>query len=232
MLLAGCDRHPAESGNHAANAGAGNAAAPKHEDAASAEERASEAAFGKSMTFEQDGQAYRYVEHKLVAAPFGPVLLSKAEGVDAPHVSSGLLSATYLKKDGQGFTVVRRFPAAVKSGSFGAFSDWAIRDDLAANPVAQVEGGGTWQGYSCGWTSFTELTPAGPVELVTYQDSYSDGGAVEDDSSDIDSRIVKVDRGRAFTVHFSGTRTFDAVYERHGNKYELLGGDAHMLSGC
>lgn len=240
-VLAGCKQQPVadDGANRAANAvtASDNLAAPANQavvEDGSAPEAAIAAAFGQTRSFKRDDLTYDYVAHKIVQAEFGPVLLSQASAQDGAHVSSGYLTITYLKPKGDGFMVGQRFPEAVTSGSFGAFSDFSVRRDLTRNPIVAVEGGGVWQGHACGWTSLTELTAKGPVERASFEDSYSNGGATPDGekATDVEGAIVSAERDRSFTVRFKGTRNFDGVYERKGETYVLRGGDGNALNGC
>ena len=111
-----------------------------------------QAAFGDNATYDGKNEHYVLDHHRLVQAPFGPVLVSEGTAQDAAHASAGLISAIYLKPEGSSYSVVKRYPEAIETGSFGEVGSWKIRDDLLDLPVIEAIGGGTWQGYSCQYT--------------------------------------------------------------------------------
>ena len=230
LALAACNSQP--EGNFTApepdNAALQNdtAPAPGNVDAAV------QAAFGDKPVYDTENEHYALSDHKLVEAPFGPVLVSEGTAQDAAHASGGLISAIYLKQDGAGYSVAHRYPKAVETGSFGEVGSWKIRDDMLDLPVIEAIGGGTWQGYHCEFTDLVELAPDGPKTLVSFQSAYSNKGAVTDDGTDVAGKIAKVTPGQSFTVHFSGSRSFDATYKLVNGKYELQGGADKQLDGC
>jgi len=116
----------------------------------------------------------------------------------------------------------------VRSGSFGQIAELSVSAKFGALPVIYAQGGGTWQGYTCGWTTLTELRPGGPAELVRVMTLYSDGS--RDDGESTEGKIADIVPGRSFAVNFTGSRNFTARYERRGDRYVLAGGEA--LEGC
>jgi hypothetical protein len=188
---------------------------------------------GRFYTTDDDARI-AYEPGTLVDTPFGPVLVNEGKVVDAAHVDSGHVAIHYLAPAGRGYRIVKAFPDAIQSGSFGQMSEFAVSDTYSALPVIYTQGGGTWQGYSCGWTQLTELKPDGPVELVNFQDSYSNGGAAMDekDAQSIAGKIADVVPDTSFKVNFTGDRSFTARYVRAGDKYQLQGGEQNALSGC
>jgi hypothetical protein len=192
---------------------------------------AERAAFPEGMAAQTDaGSRIEYQQGTLVDAPFGPVLVNEGRVANAAHVDPGYVAVHYLRRAGAGFEVAKAYPQAVKVGSFGQMAEMAVSPKFSDLPVVYAEGGGTWQGYTCGWTTLTELRPEGPVELVTFMDSYSNEGAEGGDATE--GKIADIVPGRSFKVRFTGTRPFVATYVRRGNKYELEGGEANALQGC
>lgn len=192
---------------------------------------AERAAFPSGRSLEtEDGVRVLFAPGTLVDAPFGPVLVSQGHVPDASHADSGYVAVHYLTAADAGFTVARAFPEAVKSGSFGEMSEMAVSSKFGDLPVIYTEGGGTWQGYTCGWTTLTELRPDGPKELVTFMDSYEDGNS--DEGGSTAGKIADIVPGRSFTVTFTGARNFTAIYIRRGDRYVLQGGDDNALEGC
>lgn len=193
------------------------------------------AAFPDGLFYTTDeGSRIEYETGTLVETPFGPVLVNEGKVPDAAHVDSGHVAVHYLAPSGKGYRVTKAFPDAIQSGSFGQMSEFAVSDKFATLPVIYTEGGGTWQGYTCGFTQLTELRPGGPVELVSFQDSYSNGGASADgkDEQSIEGKIGEIVPDKSFMVNFTGDRVFTARYVRAGEKYQLEGGEKNALSGC
>ncbi|RIA37216.1 hypothetical protein DFR49_3093 [Hephaestia caeni] len=179
---------------------------------------------------DEDGSRYTFDTRKLVLAPFGPVLVSEGQAIDAPHVAAGRLDIAYLTPEGEGFAVAKRFPKAIEAGSFGQMSGWSVSDAFADTPVIAAEGGFTGQGYTCGYTILTQLAADKPVDLVRVQTLYDDTGAKGEAGQAISGAITQIDRGRGFTVHYTGAATFDDHYVMKGGTYVLQG--ASRLPQC
>ena len=173
---------------------------------------------GPALT-DKDGARYHFDPGKLVTAPFGPVLVSEGKAADAAHVTAGRLDIFYLTPAGDGFAVAKRFPAAVQAGSFGQMSAWSVSDAYADLPVVTAEGGFTGQGYSCAFTTLTELQANGPAALGSIQTLYDDSGAVEANSRSYEGKIADIVKGQGFTVHYTGSKTFDEHYRLTDGKY-------------
>jgi hypothetical protein len=176
----------------------------------------------------QSPDRLRKVETRLVETPFGPVRVTQLDVRHAAHADSGMLSIAYLKRVQGKLITVRSFPKAVISGSFGHLGTWTIDRRFSRWPVIRTSGGGTWMGQTCMWTTKTEHRPQGPLEMVTFEQSFSSG----DDPIDISGKISSIERGRSFTVRFSGTENFTATYLRKANAYKLQGGNDRELHGC
>ena len=175
-----------------------------------------------------DGVRVVYEPGTLVDAPFGPVLVSEGRVPDASHADSGYVGVHYLRPAEGGFTLARAFPEAVKSGSFGQVAELSVSAKFGDLPVIYARGGGTWQGYTCSWTTLTELRPDGPAELVAVMTLYSDGSS--DDGESTEGKIADIVPRRSFKVDFTGSRNFTASYVRRGDRYVLADGEA--LEGC
>jgi len=167
-------------------------------------------------------------DNKLIDTAFGPVLVSHGHVPDAAHVDGGTIAVTYLDAEGVGFRVRKRFPKAAESGSFGDLAEWSVSDKFLDRPVIYVEGGGTWQGYTCSVTTLVELRPDGPVEIVSFPSLYDDGGAVEDKAQSIQGKIGDIRKGRDFVVKFEGTRSFAERYLWQDGKYRRQGGESQV----
>ncbi|OSZ69984.1 hypothetical protein CAP40_03895 [Sphingomonas sp. IBVSS2] len=167
-------------------------------------------------------------DNKLVDTGFGPVLVSHGHVRDAAHADGGTIAVHYLDADGAGFRVRQSFPKAAESGSFGDLAEWSVSDKFLDRPVIYLEGGGTWQGYTCSVTTLVELRPEGPAEIASFPSLYDDGGAVEDKPQSIRGRIADIRKGQGFTVKFEGTRSFAERYSWRGDRYQREGGESRI----
>jgi hypothetical protein len=198
--------------------------------------RAFEAAFGSRgeavLSVPGDGadEDVRYAPGRLIWPAFGPVLVSEGKVQDPAHVSAGKIAIHYLKAAGDRFEVVRAFPAAVVTGSFGQVARWSLNPRFSNWPVVVAEGGGTWQGYTCSWLSLTELRPDGPAPLATVPLVYENGGAVADETQarSIEGKILNIVKGQSFDVVYSGSRAFSEHYVRGAGGYAVAGGKSTM----
>jgi hypothetical protein len=177
---------------------------------------------GPTLT-DEDGLRYRFGTRRLVEAPFGPVLVSEGRAVDAPHVAAGRIDIAYLAPAEGGFTVAKRYPAAIRAGSFGRMDDWSVSNAFSNLPVIVAEGGFTGQGYTCGMTTLTELRPDGPATIGEIQTVYDDSGAKLEGAQTYEGAITDVVNGQGFTVHYTGTKSFDDRYVMKDGRYVLQG---------
>lgn len=198
-------------------------AASPSPDAAMRLARAVAAAFPSGTRFPRDYNALEFGDHRLIDAPFGPVLISHGQIEDAGHSDAGTIRVDYLtERDGR-FTVVRSFPKVLELGSMGDLSDWSVSDRFTNLPVIVAEGGGTWQGYSCSMTALAELRPDGPVEVASIHSGYDNGGAVEGAVTSAEGKIVDVVRNKGFTVRYTGSMAFDERYVWRDGRFVLDG---------
>lgn len=210
--------------------GRGSAAAP----AAASSPTASPADLAmavRAVAAQKPPAGYRFVEDRLVATTFGPVLLRRGRAPDGAHADGGLVAAYYLRRDATGFALAQAYPEMVSTGSFGDFAQWEVSTAFGANPVVRVEGGGTWQGCTMSVASLVELTPKGPQLLADVPLYYDNGGAVERGAQRFTGTIGPIEPGRGFTVRYRGTRTFAERYVRDGGTYRLRGGSSRV-PGC
>lgn len=170
-----------------------------------------------------------YTPKQLIQTVFGPVLISEGTVTNASHASSGKVAVYYLNADGK--TVRKAFVPALESGSFGQIGGLSVRTDLGPNPVVLVEGGGTWQGYSCGFTTPVELTPEGPVTSPAILTAYSYSGAVEGGAIEYEGQIRPRPDGKGFDVVYSGEgKSFTETYLRKGKTYS--GPETSQMPTC
>lgn len=200
--------------------------------------RAFEAAFGSRgeavIAVQADGssEAVRYAPGRLIWPAFGPVLLSEGKVQDPAHVSAGRIGVHYLRPAADRFELVRAFPAAVTTGSFGQVAQWSVSPRFSTWPVVVAEGGGTWQGYTCSWLTLTELGPGGPAELARVPLAYDDKGTKEDEAGamSIQGKILNIVKDQSFDVVYSGSRAFSEHYVRSGGGFVVAGGKSAMES--
>lgn len=183
------------------------------------------AAFGSSGPEVQteDGTLLHFTPGALISADFGLVLLSPASADMPSPVTFGALGVHYLTAEGHGLRVTGSWPEAVGGGSMGNPPEWVVDDRLARWPVViarTLEGN---QGYFSEYTQLVELTPNGPVPLMTFRSSYSDGAAGEtgEKPQEIAGRIINIVKDQSFEVEFTGTSAFRQTYARKGDGYEM-----------
>ncbi|PEQ11461.1 hypothetical protein B2G71_16650 [Novosphingobium sp. PC22D] len=169
------------------------------------------------------------VDTREVDTEFGAVRIEQITKEGAAHVEPGRISVSYLK-DGK---PDKTFPKAVELGSFGALSGFRVYNEFGALPVIVSKGGGTWQGNSCEWTVLTELRPDGPVEVANFESAFDNSGAKPDAPTAITGEIGAINADNSFTVDFTGSRSFSALYLRQPDgTYQVQGGKEQQLSGC
>lgn len=179
------------------------------------------AVFGsdRTRTLRTDDTSFSYSGGRVLWTRFGPVLVVEGAG-EAQRTALGTLGLFYLREvPGPAFETVRQWPDAIPGSVMGNPPEWKARNDLSGTTVIEATGGGVWQGYACDSTSLTELTPTGPVTLVTFESGYNSTGALGDEGESYTGKIGSIVRGRSFEVQFSGTRDFTNRYVRQGDRY-------------
>ena len=163
-----------------------------------------------------------------ITVPFGTIRIRQMDTPGGIHSEPSRLNVTYFDQEGD---VVLDDPEAVLSGSWGSMDRWSIRHDIGDFPVIEAVGGGTWQGYTCSWTSLTELAPSGPRELLQYLDYYSSvDGYRSADLEEYKAEMLPPDQNGTLMIRYSGTRDQTNTYRRTGNAYERVSGEE--LEGC
>jgi hypothetical protein len=176
------------------------------------------AAFPRGTNIAEGEETRHFDTHRLVATPFGPVLVSEGYIEMGAHGTPGVIAVHYLRPEGAGFAVRRAFPTAVEAGSQGDMADWSISRAFTDLPTIYTEGGGTWQGYTCVVATLTELRPDGPAQIAsipTYYDNAGVGGRVRR----FEGRIANIRRGASFDVVFTGTARFTEHYIYRGGRF-------------
>jgi len=163
---------------------------------------------------------YTYANGKVVWTDFGAILIAEGTG-DKPYpVALGALGLFYLREmPGMKFEEVRRWPDAVVGSAMASPPQWKVRQDITDQLVIESTAGGVWQGYACDATTLTELTPVGPLSLVTFDSYFDSSGAVEEGNQTFEGTIINVVRNRSFDVSFKGTRTIIEHFVRKGASY-------------
>lgn len=227
-LLAGCDmvpeKPPAPTPSHraTAKAPATPAALPPAERLAAAlravpVDKASRYAFGG--------------DDRLIDTPFGPVLLRHGHVPDGSHAEGGAIAAYYLRAQEGGFALVKAWPEAATSGSFGDLGKWSLSDTFASVPVLVVEGGGTWQGCTIGLTDLVALQPSGPAAIASITTTFDNSGMEPESAQSLTGSFADIVRDRGFTVRYQGTRSFAERYVRRGARFQPEGGES-QVPGC
>lgn len=173
---------------------------------------AQRAAFPDGMRVTEGVITTQFEQSRLVETSFGPVLVSAGSVEDASHGTPGRLAIHYLRWSGDGYEVERFFPAAVEAGSHGGLSEWAVTRRFTAWPSVYVEGGGTWQGYTCTVATLAELRPTGPVEIADIPIYFDNSGSGRGRLRTVEGRIANIRRGQSFDVDFTGTERFTEHY--------------------
>ena len=163
----------------------------------------------------------------LIPLPDGNgALVSTGDNDCVGDACSGLNSIHYLGRENARYEVDGEWIDVGASGAFGnPAMRWGWTDAIADAPVLYTEGGGVWQGYACFHAALTELTEAGPVEIASIPIHYSDGGAVDTGDIALSGEIAAAEKGRSFTVGYTGSRTFSEHYVRdEEGRYRVAGG--------
>jgi len=190
------------------------------------------AAFGKSPKNEAvrtvDQTDYTYVPLALIPLPDGKTaLIGTGASECTGHACSGLNSVHYLERDADQarYKAVGEWLDVGTAGTFGNPAlRWGWTNAIATSPVLYTEGGGTWQGYSCSYATLTELGPKGPVDIAGIPVSYSNSGATEKSAIELEGEITAAEKGRSFTVTYTGSKTFSERYERGADgKFHIVG---------
>lgn len=184
------------------------------------------AATGHKQAFTEDEGRMKTMPLRLLDLPFGPVLLTGSEDPDGCHACTGFIAIHYLDRVPTGFKVRKSWPEGVSGWGWGALpNEWSVTDKFTTYPAIYAEGGYSGQGYTCGSATITELRPEGPVTSDNITLSYSDGGAVEDESkaTELDGKIGNITREKSFDVVVPGPHGFRERYIRKGNKFVRVG---------
>ena len=191
---------------------------------------AQRAAFGRpgGTTYRIANENVSFQGGRLLSTRFGPVLVAEGKVRDFGHGSPGRIGAFYIRRTPTGFARGRDFPSAVVGGSMGGIGEWSVSNRFGPNPVIFAEGGFFNMGSGCSTTQLVELTPTGPVPLVSFHSGASHNGSDRQRAADTQGRIANIVPGRSFDVVFTGSRPGRDRYVRAGGRYRLAGGRPHI----
>lgn len=193
------------------------------------------AAFGESPKNEAertvDDVKFTYVPLTLIPLPDGKTaLISTGASECTGTACSGKNSVHYLQGDKASYKVTGEW---LDVGSAGVAGNPALRwgwtDAIESSPMLYTEGGGTWQGYSCSYASLTRLGATAPEDVAQFPVYYSDGGANENNPVEYTGEITSTEKGRSFTVTYTGSKTFSERYVLGSDgKYTLASGESRV----
>ncbi|MFC4256031.1 hypothetical protein GRI97_12120 [Altererythrobacter xixiisoli] len=190
-------------------------------------EKAFPAAQRNSAKVEVQENAYEFVPLTLI--PLGEdktALISTGANECTGQACAGLNSVHYLSgPERADYSVTGEWLDVGMTGVVGnPASRWGWTDAIADVPVLYTQGGGVWQGYACDKAVLTALAADGPTEIAVIPIGYSNGGAVEDGVINLDGQITAAEKGKSFTVTYTGTDSFSETYVRQADgKYALQG---------
>jgi hypothetical protein len=174
-------------------------------------------------------QTYVYQAERLEWLGNRAMLISLGRNVEDCHACGGTMAIHYLSPEGDGLRVSGAWLENPPSGSFGAPpGEIAINRELTDNPIVYATGGSTNQGYTCSVAWLVELRRDGPVTSGPIPISYSNTGAVMEDTGrtmggdplrELQGRIANVRRGQSFDVAFTGAEQFTETYSYRGGRF-------------
>lgn len=173
----------------------------------------------------------RFDDHRLIDTPFGPVLVSYGAVPDADEKVPGIVAIHYLAAAGDGFTIKRAWPEAIRLGSMGLLNGWSVTDKLVDGQVVYAEGTTQAHGIRCGRAQLVELTPAGPRVIAALPTGYEDYGAKDGKGDRIQGRIGEIVKGQGFTMDYAGTRPFAERYVLRAGRFVRESGTS-ALPNC
>jgi len=189
------------------------------------------AATGHSKAFKitDDEGAKTVSPLRLLHLPFALVLLTKTEMEDGCDACSGSIGVHYLQGSGNSLKAVGHWPDAVRGWGHGLAPEvWKVTDKYTDHPAIFATGSDGTDGYVCGGAKLTELRPEGPKQSDDIPLSYSNGGAIDEETGhtmggesarDENGEIVNVAKGKSFDVRVRGTDEFTEHYVQTDEKF-------------
>lgn len=174
-------------------------------------------------------QTYVYRPERLEWIGNRAMLISLGRNVEECHACGGTMAVHYLSPEGDGLRVSGAWLENPPAGSFGAPpGEVAINRELTDNPVVYASGGSTGQGYTCSVAWLVELRHEGPVTSGPIPISYSNAGAVLEETGrtmggdplrELRGRIANIRRGQSFDIAFTGAEQFTETYGYRGARF-------------
>lgn len=168
------------------------------------------------------------------------ILISLGRNVDDCHACGGTMAIHYLRPEDQGLRVTGAWLENPPSGSFGAPpGEVAINRELTDNPIVYATGGSTNQGYTCSVAWLVELRRDGPVTSGPIPISYSNAGAVMEETGrtmggdplrELQGRIANIRRGQSFDIAFTGAEQFTETYSYRRGRF--VGPELKSRAAC
>jgi hypothetical protein len=165
---------------------------------------------------------------RLLELPFGPVLITTVTIDRGSHAESGALGVYYLRRVGVRYVLQNNWPKAVDGGGFGYPPDWSVTTRFTQFPAIYATAGWGGQGFACGWSTLTELTPSGPVESDTIFNSKSNRGVGFGKLDEANGRIANIRKSKSFDVVATGTSRFVEHYLFRKDRFVRLEQDSRL----
>ena len=116
------------------------------------------------------------------------------------------------------------FPHFTHGGTFGAPPSYELKAGLTPYPSMILDGGGTWQGCTSGWSSIVEITPSGPVDRGGLTTLYYPGHMAnyfEGSKEELEAQMAKAGFG-ATILSTETPNSFDVVYKFHDGREKTI----------
>jgi hypothetical protein len=175
--------------------------------------------------------AYEIARTVLVQASYGQVRVTEILPRDPSE--QGYLTVTYLARREGDDVGNAEYTGVAETRLNGYPATWTIDDRLTEWPVIVTETGLRWHGRTCTYLMLTELRPRNPFTLTPIALSYASDGSTRE-QAETHGEIVDIERGRSFTVRYTGTRNFEQTYQRESSDdvYISPGEDGNGLEDC
>lgn len=147
------------------------------------------------------------------------VLIATSTMIPACHRCSGRVEVHYLKPAEHGFSLRESFRvSALQQSMWGDAPDWVLRYDLAEEPVLQVSGTYSGNGYYFRTADLIALGNRGPVSIVQNVLLACDNlgtSAGKTAPKAVTGEIEPLEKGRSFIVRYEGLQAATVVYNGH-----------------
>jgi hypothetical protein len=113
----------------------------------------------------------------------------------------------YLKRAGQGFTVLGHWEIDSGGADYGLVNQWVVRTDLDDVPTMLMSNDSAGMGCANTVDTLIALTPTGPEERGSFalSSSYQEQVDVKGPKDySYEGKIVPVERGKSFAIAYSG----------------------------